>query len=103
MIKNWEERMPQGTDYRFEDQDADTSWDRIVAMQAEIDELRAAQPDLLTALNRASYALFQMRRMVPEAIKDFADAECKASCAVLDRYPSAEPPAHQSPDGHGAV
>ena len=40
--------------------------------------------DLRLALNRASYALFQIKRMVPEEIPKFAADEHSAACAVLD-------------------
>jgi len=40
--------------------------------------------DLRQALNRAAYALFQIKRMVPEEIPKFAADEHSAACAVLD-------------------
>ena len=46
-------------------------------LQQEIKRLRAA-------LNEAAYALFQIKRMVPDAIPQFASAAHEKACAVLD-------------------
>jgi hypothetical protein len=35
-------------------------------------------------LDRAAYALFQIKRMVPEAIHDFAAKSHEKACAILD-------------------
>lgn len=50
------------------------------AVEAE----RQSVADLRNALHRAGYALFQIKRIVPEAIHAFASAEHLAVCDVLD-------------------
>lgn len=49
----------------------------------EVEKLRAA-------LNDASYALFQIKRMVPNAIPAFADEACRKACEVLNATPLTE-------------
>jgi hypothetical protein len=57
--------------------------DRLQIAVGEIGKLRKALYD-------ASYALFQIKRMVPEAIPAFARAEYDKACAVLDGDSSPE-------------
>jgi len=54
-------------------------------------EAQPPEPQYKDALNRAAYALFQIKRMAPEAIVEFAKAEHEAACKVLDGEPP-EPP-----------
>jgi hypothetical protein len=42
------------------------------------------EQDLLKALNRAAFALFQIKRMNPDAIREFAANEHAAACSVID-------------------
>lgn len=56
----------------------------IRSFPAIVARLEASQ----AALNEAAYALFQIKRMAPEAIQQFAaDAHAKA-CKHLDNFPT---------------
>lgn len=50
---------------------------RIAALEAENAKLRQA-------LHDASYALFQVKRMPHEAVREFASSASSRACAVLD-------------------
>ena len=65
--------------------------DTVLWVLTQIDNMTAGmvrkdeQPaNLRQALDRAAYALFQIKRMVPEEIPKFAADEHSAACAVLD-------------------
>jgi hypothetical protein len=60
----------------------------VAALQSTVTEASEPPTDPVTdfrqALDRAAYALFQIKRMVPEEIPKFAANEHSAACAVLD-------------------
>lgn len=51
---------------------------------AELAKLRTDDERLRSALDAAAYALFQIKRMTPEAVRAFATAEHAKACAGLD-------------------
>ena len=56
----------------------------LYKIQEKYDLVFAENARLREALDRAAYALFQIKRMVPEEIPKFAADEHSAACAVLD-------------------
>lgn len=67
-----------------------TTWNQCRELGYCLAAPAAPAPDLRAALKRAAYALFQIKRMVPEAIVEFARQEHKAACDVLDGEPAPE-------------
>jgi hypothetical protein len=59
-----------------------TLW--VYDQHLEIERLRAENLRLRTALDNAGYALFQIKRLVPESTRDFAREAHREVCRVLD-------------------
>lgn len=57
-------------------------------LEKQLAERDAALARCVEALQKASYALFQIKRMVPEAIKEHAIKDSDAACEVLNSLPT---------------
>lgn len=54
----------------------------------EVRELRELNQSLRAALDKAGYALFSIKRLAPDAIKEFAAKAHEEACKVLDQTAS---------------
>jgi len=70
---------------------------QLASCYDRMDKCESRESKLREALNRTAYALFQIKRMQPDAIRAFASAEHSAACLVIDD--SALPPAPEEGKG----
>ena len=59
----------------------------VCKLRLERDILSAERERLRIGLDKAAYALFEIKRLVPEAVREYASDAHVAACVILNELP----------------